>query len=90
MALIEIFVQRHSLLLQIAQVLQINQVFFELLPGKLLENGLFDEEAILQPSLPAVELDPLGNGIIHFYGQNGLFVFHGTIMMAQRVNNVNN
>ncbi len=89
MSLFKIFVQGNGLLLQLAQVLQVDQVFFKLLPGELLKNSLFDKEAILQPSLPAIELDPLGDGIIHFYGQNGLFVFHGTIMMAQRVNNVN-
>src|SRR4030067_3665278 len=80
-ALLEVHVQRNSLLIQLAQVFQIHEVFFELFSGELFEDGFFDEKSILQSSFPAEMLDPLGDGIHHLHGQSGFCFFHGAPMM---------
>jgi len=71
---------------QLAQVLQIHQVFLEFLPGEKLEDGFFDEKTVLQPSLPAESFNSLGDGIIHFNGQSAFWLFHRAHII-RRLNN---
>jgi len=75
---------------ELAQILQIHQVFFELLSRELFEDGFLDEKSVLQPPLPAETLDPLGNFIVDLNGQSGFLLFLHSFIIKPFSNFVKN
>ena len=75
---------------ELAQILQIYQVFLEFLPRELFEDGFLDEKSVFQSPLPAKMLDPLGDFIGDFNGQGSLLFFHHSSIIRPSINFVKN